>query len=164
MNYTITTPSSSQRLSQLVLKIALPALVLLTLAGMFFYLRAHNAAPAPRDRYASVPVSTAIEERYGIRFSFLASTAAGGLIDLRYRIVDADKAKDFGHYTETSPMLIAEDTGAILSVTKHGLHNHRVQPGLVFHVLFRNTGNAIQPGKRVTIQVGDLQLKHVVVQ
>ncbi|HLF26308.1 MAG TPA: hypothetical protein VJG32_08230 [Anaerolineae bacterium] len=163
MAHSVIAPSIPRRTAGLSAKVVLPIVVLLMLVGLFLYLRAANASAAPGERYA-LPISAAIEEKFGVRFTFLAVTAGGGLIDLRYRIVDAGKAKNFGHYTETAPMLIAEDSGAIIDVTKHGLHNHRVQPGLVFHVLFRNTGSAIQTGKPVTIQVGDLKLEHVLVQ
>ncbi|MGQ9554919.1 MAG: hypothetical protein ACUVWR_12485 [Anaerolineae bacterium] len=111
-----------------------------------------------------MPRSPAVEEKYGVRFTFLAVTAEGGLIDVRYRVVDADKAKNFGHYTETAPMLIAEETGQIVGTYKMGMHNHRVQTGYIYHILFRNSGGAIKPGMLVTIQINDLKLDHVVAQ
>jgi hypothetical protein len=43
-----------------------------------------------------------------------------------------------------------------------GLHNHRVEPGRMYYVLYRNTDNAIQSERPVTIAVGDLRLEHVV--
>jgi hypothetical protein len=110
----------------------------------------------------SMPVNTEIEEKFGVRFAFLAVTADGGMVELRYRVVDEGKAANFGHYTETAPMLIAEDSGKVVDVTIMGLHNHRVEPGRTYYVLYRNTSNAIQSHRPVTIAVGDLKLEHVV--
>jgi hypothetical protein len=110
----------------------------------------------------TMPVSEEIEDKFGVRFTFLAITADGGMVELRYRVVDEDKAANFGHYTETAPMIISEDTGDIIDVTIMGLHNHRVEPGRTYYVLYRNTGGVLASGRPATIAVGDLELKHVV--
>lgn len=110
----------------------------------------------------TMPVSSEIEEKFGVRFSLLAVTADGGMIELRYRVIDEGRAANFGHYSETAPMLIAEDTGDVVDVTIMGLHNHRVEPGRQYYVLYRNTGRAIESGRPVTIALGDLELEHVV--
>ncbi|MCL7451815.1 MAG: hypothetical protein M8467_02075 [Anaerolineae bacterium] len=118
--------------------------------------------PEPQWEPGNMPVNSEIEEKFGVRFAFLAVTADGGMVELRYRVVDEGKAANFGHYSETAPMLIAEDTGEIVDVTIMGLHNHRVEPGRTYYVLYRNTSNAIQSHRPVTIAVGDLKLEHVV--
>jgi hypothetical protein len=111
-----------------------------------------------------VPINPEIEERFGVRFTGLHLVARHGLVDLRYRVLDAGKAKNFGHYTETSPLIIAEDSGKTVEVTIMGLHNHRVETGRTYYVLYRNTADALDPGSLVTIQIGDLSLEHVPVQ
>ena len=110
----------------------------------------------------TMPNSAEMEEKFGVRFSFLAVTADGGMVELRYRVVDEGKAANFGHYSETAPMLVSEDSGKIVDVTIMGLHNHRVEPGRTYYVLYRNTSSAIQSGRPVTIVVGDIKLEHVV--
>ena len=119
-------------------------------------------APEKQWEAGTMPVSPEIEERFGVRFSLLAVTADGGMIELRYRVIDEGKAANFGHYTETAPLLIAEDTGDVVDVTIMGLHNHRVEPGRQYYVLYRNTGGVIESGRPVTIAIGDLELEHVV--
>jgi hypothetical protein len=79
-------------------------------------------------------------------------------------VIDAGKARNFGHYTETSPLIIAEDSGKLVEVTIMGLHNHRVEAGRIYYIMYRNTANALEPGSLVTIQIGDLRLEHVLVQ
>jgi hypothetical protein len=118
--------------------------------------------PAIQWEAGTMPVSPEIEEKFGVRFSLLAVTADGGMIELRYRVIDEGKAANFGHYTETAPLLIAEDTGEMVDVTIMGLHNHRVEPGRQYYVLYRNTSGAIESGRPVTIALGDLKLEHVV--
>ena len=111
-----------------------------------------------------MPINSEIEERFGVRFTGLHIVARHGLVDLRYRVLDAGKAKNFGHYTETSPLIIAEDSNKNVEVTIMGLHNHRVETGRTYYILYRNTADALDPGSQVTIQLGDLRLEHVAVQ
>jgi hypothetical protein len=131
------------------------------IAGAIFGWRILTAS---RQEWApgTMPVSEEIEEKFGVRFTFLAVTAEGGMVELRYRVIDEDKAANFGHYTETAPMLVSEDTGEVVDVTIMGLHNHRVEPGRTYYVLYRNTGGALKSGRPVTIAIGNYELEHVV--
>jgi hypothetical protein len=163
MNQTIT-PSRS-RVQALLhnFKLFLPAVVLFV-ALMGFYAWRLDQAGKPELQPNGVPINPEIEERFGVRFTGLHLLARHGLVDLRYRVLDAGKAKNFGHYTETSPLIIAEDSGKFIEVTIMGLHNHRVETGRGYYILYRNTGDALDPGTLVTIQLGDLRLEHVAVQ
>lgn len=142
-------------------KFILPMLVLLLVASLGLVWLTRNSGGATAGPTAEFPINPEIEERFGVRFTFLAVTGRGGLVDLRYRVIDAGKAKNFGHYTETSPLIINETTGKQLEVTKMGLHNHRVEPGRIYYVMYRNTGDTLHSGDLVTIQIGDLKLEHV---
>jgi hypothetical protein len=157
------TPSQS-KLHKLAgsMKFIIPTLVVFFAVLGFNMWRLYSAS-IPEYLGNGIPVHPEIEERYGIRFTGLNVVAKGGLIDLRYRVVDAGKAKNFGHYTETSPMIIAAD-GRQVEVTIMMLHNHRVEGGRIYYILFRNTDNAIKPGEKVTIQLDDLRLEKVIAQ
>jgi hypothetical protein len=144
------------------LKFIIPSLlVFFSLLGFNIWRLYTSATPEYLDN--GIPVHPEIEERFGIRFTSLSVVGKGGLLDLRYRVVDAGKAKNFGHYAETSPMLIAAD-GRQVEVTIMMLHNHRVEGGRVYYILFRNTDNAIKPGEKVTIQLDDILLEQVIAQ
>lgn len=141
--------------------------LLLPAVALFFGLLGFNVwradqASRPSLQANGVPINEEIEERFGVRFTGVHILARHGLVDLRYRVLDAGKAKNFGHYTETSPLLIAEDSGKTVEVTIMGLHNHRVETGRGYYILYRNTADALDPGSLVTIQLGDLRLEHVV--
>ena len=135
-------------------------LVILVAAGLIAWQNWRQASIVYEP--GEMPVSAEIEEKFGVRFSFVAVTARGGMVELRYRVIDEGKAANFGHYSETAPMIISEDTGKVVDVTIMGLHNHRVEPGRTYYVLYRNTDNAVESHRPVTIAVGDLKLEHVV--
>ena len=145
------------------MKLLLPALVLFV-ALMGLNVWRLNRASKPVLQPNGIPISPEIEERFGVRFTGLYLVAKHGLVDLRYRVLDAGKAKNFGHYTETSPLIISEESSEKIEVTIMGLHNHRVETGRTYYVLYRNTADALDPGSLVTIQIGDLSLEHVPVQ
>jgi hypothetical protein len=156
------TPGPSVAISH-YLKLFLPALILFVVIIAFNIWRLYTST-TPRLGENGVPLSQEIEDRYGIRVVGVYVGAKGGLVNLRYRVIDVGKAKDFGHYTENSPLLIAEDSGKVLDVTIMMKHTHRIEAGRIYYILYRNNGNAVQPGGDVTVQIGDLSLEHIPAQ
>jgi hypothetical protein len=162
MENTLPAPPNLNPLRRLGLKtIALiGALVVITLGVLLWQTRQAQ----PELQANGFPLSPAIEDRFGVRFTFLTVTAEAGLVDLRYRVVDEAKADNFGHFTETSPLLINETTGKRLESTKMGMHNHRVEPGRTYYILYRNTDFALASGDKVTLQIDDLKIEHIEVR
>jgi len=111
-----------------------------------------------------IPTNKQMEERFGIRFETVSLTAETGFVDIRYKVIDVGKAKNFGHYTETTPLVIAEETNQRVETAIMGFHNHRVEPGRTYYLLYRNTANAVKTGGKITIQIDDLKIEHVVVR
>jgi hypothetical protein len=103
--------------------------------------------------------------RHGIAVAMIGVTAAGGLIDFRYQVVDPDKATPVVHDLNLFPKLIAEDTGATL-VMRSLPHNHKaeLQLGGTYFFLLPNAANALHKGSRVTLVIGDARIEHIVVK
>jgi hypothetical protein len=103
--------------------------------------------------------------RYGIDFKLLGVTAAGGLIDLRYQVVDPDKANPLIHDPALLPKLIVEDTGATIGLRSLP-HNHKreLELGGNYFFLLANAHNAIHRGSRVTLVIGKARLEHLIAQ
>ena len=87
------------------------------------------------------------------------------MIELRYQVVDPDKASLLLHQEEKRPILVAEDTGATLAILSRP-HNHKAELNLggTYFFIMANTRNAIKDGTKVTIIVDDVRLEHVVAQ
>ena len=103
--------------------------------------------------------------RFGIDITLIGVTAAGGLIDFRYQVVDPDKANALLHDLTLYPKLIVEDTGETL-ILRSLPHNHGVdlQLGGTYFFLLANARNAIHAGSKLTVVMGDARLEHLVVQ
>jgi hypothetical protein len=123
-------------------------------------------AVTPSPEPTSTPkLATAaqVEEQYGVEVTLVALTAANGLIDCRFRVVDPAKAS-FLLQADSMALLIVEKSDMVIQI-----HEPIDQPALiqgrVYSVVYPNVQNALEPGDQVTILVfGDLRLEHLVVQ
>jgi hypothetical protein len=148
------------------------AIAIVTLAVIFFAVlvvrgwrptsTSSTAKPTTAAAATQVPTSAAIESKYGIRFTLVAVTAGGGMIQVRYQVIDSTKTEAI-HGTELAPYV----------VDSHG--NKYADPGMVGHshvgktqasgstdyILLANARGGVKAGSFVTIKVGDLELRNV---
>ncbi|MFN0282855.1 MAG: hypothetical protein ACKVZ6_12905 [Kineosporiaceae bacterium] len=103
--------------------------------------------------------------RYGITITLIGVTAAGGLVDFRYQVVDPDKANAIIHDLDLFPKLVVEDSGATLALRSLP-HNHGkvLELGGTYFFLLPNAHNAIHRGSMLTVVIGGARLEHVVVR
>lgn len=66
-----------------------------------------TTAPVAKPRQQLAPPS-ATESRYGIQITQIGLTAAGGLVDFRFKVLDAAKARQLLGDPANAPVLIAE--------------------------------------------------------
>ncbi len=113
----------------------------------------------------------AFEEQTGLRIVRVALTAGGGMIDLRYQVLDPEKARAFCTIRNGSivlkepPMIILEGTGEILKTSWMG-HSHAkaLRAGVTYYVLLLNTGGKVQRGHFVTVLIGGVPVEHLPVR
>ena len=119
--------------------------------------------PPPEWRRPAVTAS-GLAERSGVRLVRVAVTGGGGLLDLRYQVVDPSKAVAV-HEARTPPAIIDERTGLVLNRLLMGhAHHGQLKPAVSYYLIFENTGNWVRRGSEVTVLLGDAQVEHVVVK
>jgi len=106
--------------------------------------------------------------RWGVEVESIRSTAAGYMLDFRYRVVDAEKARPL-FKRQTKPYLIDQETGARLMVpspAKTGpLRNSNLPKAeRTYFMFFANPGQFIKPGKKVSVVIGDFRAENLVVR
>lgn len=132
--------------------------------------RAGASAPAT----APDPVTEAreslrlAETRFGVKISSVRTTAAGHVVDLRYRVLDAGKASPL-FARGVKPHLFDQASGRMLSVpsfpkTGSLRSGGRPMEGRTYFILFSNQGRAVQCGSRVALLFGDLEVNGLVVE
>jgi O-phosphoseryl-tRNA(Cys) synthetase len=97
-------------------------------------------------------------------------TAAGHYIDLRYRVLDPERARAvLGPTVKVRPRLVNEANGAVMAVpttAKLGSLRQTQAPqksGRTYFVMFVNSGG-LETGSRVTAELGELRFKHLIVE
>ena len=104
------------------------------------------------------------EQATGVQLVRIAVTAGGGMLDLRYRVLDPDKAIVV-HDKQKPPTIIHEASGQSASRPWMPHHSSKeLQSARTYYELIVNPGGVIRRGDRVTLVVGDTRLTHVVVQ
>jgi hypothetical protein len=118
------------------------------------------------------PELTQIEKDWGIKLYGVRWTAAGYMLEMKFRVLDESKAfpllgKDINRY------LIVEKNGAVLEVPftqKLGALRSTVRTESMvkkdrnYFALFANPGKHVKPGEKVTLVLGNFILEDLAVQ
>jgi hypothetical protein len=108
----------------------------------------------------------------GIKVSGLRLSAAGYMLDFRYRVIDPEKASPLMEY-KVKPFMLVETTGARLDIPdtpKLGLLRQRPRnnSGAVkdhdYFIMFSNLGRRLKTGDKVSIVVGETVIEHLSIQ
>lgn len=140
----------------LIVLAALVAAAWATVALLPADLEASTAQPV------TMPASAQIESEYGVRFSLVGVTADGGLVDVRFVVLDEERAGEMLEDEAGLPLLVTERNGKVLPSAAMMPMEHDLTAGRTYSVLYRNTAGAIRAGDDVTVQFPDLELNHVV--
>ena len=101
-------------------------------------------------------------EDWGIELVAMRSTAAGHMVDFRFRVVDAEKAAPLLKQ-QTKRYLVHQSSGKVLGVqntAKVGLlstSTNNPQNGRTYWTFFGNHHKLVQKGDRVTVAIGDFR-------
>jgi hypothetical protein len=104
----------------------------------------------------------AFEEKTGVQIVRVAVTGRGGIVDLRYRVIDADRS-GIVHDPNELPAILDQETGEVIGDAFMSMWHHHEFPkaGVVYYQLFVNREGLIRPGKRVAVRLGGVTLKDV---
>jgi hypothetical protein len=99
--------------------------------------------------------------RSGVRIVHVALTGGGGLLDLRFQVLDPAKAAAL-HDRARPPALVSEDNGVVANELLMG-HEHTgsFHGGQSYYFVFTNPGNLIERDSRVMVLLGDASVRHV---
>jgi hypothetical protein len=144
---------------------AIIAVLLVSVVGFLGY-RASTARQTTITDSADERISaTELEERYGLHVRLIAVTAGGGMVDLRLKILDSDKATQLLGDPTQAPSLVADDSGTMLSVPEGSLtEDLSLRDGGVLILLFPNINGAIKPGTSVSVVFENERLEPILAQ
>lgn len=136
-------------------------------AGVAAWLLAADLRSGSSSTQAGPPAAAvaAFEQRTGVQVVRVAVTGGGGIVDLRYRVLDVDKAA-IVHDPARRPALVDERTGEVIGDPFMGMwmHSRYVKQGVVYYQLLVNRKRLIEPGERVSVRLGGVTLRDVPVE
>ena len=145
----------------------LAALVLIIFALLCLYFFNNGYATQLTKAHPEIETLSqeAFMQQYGLRVNLLAVTAAGGMVDLRLKIVDGERAKALLQDKANYPALQINNGGLILNASDDA-KSQEIQfvSGENLFLLYSNQGNAVKPGTFVTLLFGDTALEPIEVK
>jgi hypothetical protein len=127
-------------------------------------LEAHIAV----DKNPTIIKKGSLEDRWGIHIKGIRLSAAGYMLDFRYRVIDPDKAKPI-FKRQTKPYLIDQASGAkfiVPTTAKLGPIRNSNMPQIerTYFMFFANPGRYVKSGNKVTVVIGDFRAENLIVE
>jgi hypothetical protein len=147
-------PKRSPRLGRIGLAAVIAAVI--ATAGWFVF--------RPGSTGTAVPaINPAVESAWGVRPTRLVTSGDGGFIDLRFVVIDADKAVAMMQDVNNLPVLRVEGSGKVLNSVVAMSTRHDLAAGRTYFLLYRDDAGAIKRGTQVTILFHDgSKIEHAV--
>ena len=118
----------------------------------------------PKESGALSQISQAdLEEQYGLRVRLVAATAGGGMVDVRLKIIDAEKAKTLLQDPKNFPALWIADSDITLGIPDETRSQEiKFEKDNIIFILFPNAHGVVKPGTPVSLVFGDIRMEPVV--
>ena len=132
------------------------------LIGTLIYRSLVPLASSPQPLQGKAIISqNDLEKQTGLRITLVAVTAAGGMVDFRFKVIDVEKARKTLQEGKLLPYLIVAGSNINLKPAPETLQDLKLENGLVYYILYSNTGNLVKPGTPVSVIIGDWQTEPI---
>ena len=133
-------------------------LVIMILAGFLAY----RARQMPEPPAVAIISQSVMEEQYGLRVNLVAVTAAGGLVDVRLKIVDGEKARALLENPNNFPSLwISNGDVSLVVPEENRTQEIQFADNSNLFVMFPNGRGIVKPGTPVVIRFGATQIEPI---
>jgi len=131
---------------------------------------APNAEPAAKEedgtRWSAETLD--LSKEWGIEILGIRLSAGGYILDLRYRVTDAEKAAPI-FQRQNKPVLIDQKSGREFHVARSPTvgpmrPSNTPHTSRTYFMLFGNPGTYLRAGSRVSVEVGPFRVKDLTVQ
>lgn len=145
--------------------LTLGILAVIVLSSVSYQLGVRGGSDHGEEHELPVHVISAqtLEEEYGIQVTLVAVTAAGGMVDVRYRVIDPEKAVKLVNPDDGGimPMIFVSGTDTMLMPDMH-MRTQQLTADRTYFTLIPNTQNAVQRGSFVTVAFENVALEPVI--
>jgi len=137
--------------------------VLFAIMLIFLFSSSLSACSAGKATPPVAPLSLSVlEAQYGLRVNLIAVTAAGGLVDVRFKFVDGAKAKSLLQDPMNFPTLWIAESSRTLNVPEETKAQEiKFENDGNLFLMFPNASDVVKPGTPVTITFGNIQVEPI---
>jgi hypothetical protein len=124
------------------------------------------SSPAQAKRHYAVPQNSTMESKLGVRFVAAQLVGDGGIISLRYQVLDLQKAYSFANDVHHPPVLHDENRSQKTAVYRTAIMppSHNIRPGETYTLIYFNNGRTVHRGDLIQVDAGGGRLVHVPVE
>ena len=124
-----------------------------------------TGTPAPTTQPDPTPITEqALEETYGIHINLVAVIAAGGMVDVRFRVLDKDKAALLLDKPKPRLAVVAEADGTMIQAPDDVVQHFELETDQVYFVQFPNPQHVVESGGYISLILDQVRVEHVLVQ
>jgi hypothetical protein len=148
----------AQRLRRRHVIIACLALIAVTVAVVLM----RNDTPSNSAIEGSNAVTEAqLADQYGVKIDLIGIIASGGLVELRFQVLDADKASALFGEVDDMPKLAVEGSSRVLTSAKGMKHGLKLLDGATYFFLYTNVANSVHDGSLLSFVINGVRLPHL---
>jgi hypothetical protein len=136
---------------------ALVFVIALALVGGFALYTAASSNGKPAVTAIS---AQALADTYGAKVDLIGVAALGGMVQLRFTVLDTKKADALFHDKDKMPRLLIESNGQILEPPAGMKHSMKMVNGGSYFIIYGNRANMVKEGTKISVVVGDVKLEH----
>ena len=105
-----------------------------------------------------------METKVGVRVVRASLAADGGLLDVRYVVLNAPSAQKWMANTNNPPTLHDQRNSADVNRVAPMRDAHQQRPGQTYYLIYKNTGNTIHRGDLIDLTVAGVTLHDIPVE
>lgn len=111
-----------------------------------------------------MPTSVALETKAGVKVVRATIAGDGGLLDVRYQVLNAPNAQYWFANTSKPPKLLDLRSGLVISRVAPMRDAHQQRPGQTYFLIYQNSGGAIHRGDKINLTVAGVTLRGIPVE
>lgn len=119
---------------------------------------------SPAHKRPSVPQDSEVEGKSGIRVTRVSLAADGGLLDVRYIVLDPTLATRWTGNTDKPPIMNNERTNSRFDRVAAMREGHDLRPGQTYYLIYLNKAGDVKRGDRIDLQIAGSTLTGVPVE
>lgn len=105
-----------------------------------------------------------LEEHYGISVTLVGITASGGIVDVRLKVLDVDKARGTLQDDKNMPVLNVDGSTIAPMMRDSAIQDQDLEVSKIYYILYGNPPGIVKPGTPVSVVIGDLVLEPITAQ